>query len=301
MRLSVPAVAMCLCLAACGAEGGGSSPFGSASGASGASGAESGGGATSTATETASAGSEGSSSPTSGDGDTAGDSQDPTGSSSATNGASTGGASADETSTTGGASATETETGGGESSGDTPLSDDPFDPAACNGVAWTGAEALAELGGMPRNELASSTIQVRTRTCTGDDCGPWGLGQDWIISYLTWSGGVVTAYTDLEAAMNLVLFDNNGVAELSMQHETFGVGGYPDDDGVLYGFPPQVVNYPHLRAYNQFPESEYYYIDLDYQVAQGELVLGDGCAVWTANPYGTGQPYTAQYGVVFHW
>ncbi len=195
----------------------------------------------------------------------------------------------------------ETDTTGAESTGGEPLSDDPFEPAACSGVAWTGAEALAQLGGLPRTVLASATIQVRTRSCAGEDCGAWGLGEDWIISYLTWSGGVVTAYTDLETAMNLVLFDDDGVARLSMQHETFGAGGYPDQDGVLYGFPPQVVSYPHLRAYNQFPESEYYYIDLDYQVAQGELVLGEGCAVWTANPFGTGQPYTAQYGVVFHW
>lgn len=197
----------------------------------------------------------------------------------------------------------ESSSGGDESSsgGDVPLSDDPFDPAACNGVAWTAEEALAQLGGAERLQLASATIVERTRTCAGEDCGEWGPNEDWYISYLTWSGGVVTAYTDLEAAMNLVLFDDGGTARLSMQHETFAAGDYPDDDGVLYGFPPQVVNYPHLRAFNEFPESEYYYIDLDYQVAQGVMVLGEGCAVWTANPYGTGQPYTAQYGAVFHW
>lgn len=242
---------------------------------------------------------DGSGGPTSGSGDTTGGPHTSTGPSGTTDGSSGEGETGEASSGTGEGS--DTETTGGESTGDTPLSDDPFDPDACNGVAWAGAEALAQLGGLPRTELASATVQVRTRSCVGEDCDPWGLGEDWIISYLTWSGGVVTAYTDLEAAMNLVLFDDDGMARLSMQHETFGVAGYPDDDGVLYGFPPEVVNYPHLRAYNQFPESEYYYIDLDYQVAQGELVLGDGCAVWTANPYGTGQPYTAQYGVVFHW
>ncbi len=187
------------------------------------------------------------------------------------------------------------------SSGEGPLSDDPFDPAACNGVPWSAEDAGAQLGGLPREVLANATIQVRTRTCNGEACDPWGPGEDWVISYLTWSGGVVTAYTELEASMNLVLFDDDGLARLSMQHETFAVGGYPDDDGVLYDFPPQVVSYPHLRAYNVDPEFEYDYIDLDYQVAQGEMVLGDGCAVWTANPFGTGQPYTAQYGAVFHW
>jgi len=289
---------MCLSLAACGAGGDGSSPFGSGSGAAGTS-EESGSADTASVGQSASTSSEGSSGATGGPGDTTSGSEASTGASGTTGGDSSGDETSEATSGTGGGS--DTDATGGESTGDTPLSDDPFDPASCNGLAWTGVEALAELGGLPRTELASATIEVRTRSCTGDDCGAWGVGEDWSISYLTWSGGVVTAYTDLEAAMNLVLFDDDGVAQLSMQHETFGVGGYPDDDGVLYGFPPQVVNYPHLRAYNQFPESEYYYIDLDYQVAQGELVLGEGCAVWTANPYGTGQPYTAQYGVVFHW
>lgn len=300
MRVSLSAVAICLILAGCGGDAQGSSPFGSASGASGVSAGESGAAESATASETASTQGEGPGGSTGGAGDTTGGLEASTGASQGSTGDSSAGESGAPTSSTSGPGS-DTDATGGESTGDTPLSDDPFDPASCNGIAWTGAEALAELGGLPRSELASATIQVRTRSCAGDDCGAWGLGEDWIISYLTWSGGVVTAYTDLEAAMNLVLFEDNGVARLSMQHETFGVGGYPDDDGVLYEFPPQVVNYPHLRAYNQFPESEYYYIDLDYQVAQGELVLGEGCAVWTANPFGTGQPYTAQYGVVFHW
>lgn len=291
---------MCLSLAACGAAGNDGSAFGSASGASGVSAGESGSVAPSTAGESGSSNGEGSGGPTSGSGDTTGGPQPSSGPSGGT-GESSGDDETGEASSGTAGGDSDTDATGGESTGDTPLSDDPFDPTSCNGVAWTGAEALSELAGLPRTSLASATIQVRTRSCVGEACDPWGLGENWTISYLTWSGGVVTAYADLEAAMNLVLFDDDGVARLSMQHETFGVGGYPDDDGVLYDFPPEVVNYPHLRAYNQFPESEYYYIDLDYQVAQGELVLGEGCAVWTANPYGTGQPYTAQYGVVFHW
>ncbi len=192
-------------------------------------------------------------------------------------------------------------TGSGSETGDMPLSDDPFDPAACNGVPWTAADAAAQLGGLDRLVLANATIQVRTRMCAGEVCDPWGPGDDWWIHYLTYSGGVVTAYKDFLADMNLVLFDDGGTPRLSMQHVTFPDGGYPDDDGVLYDFPPAPVNYPHLRAYDVAPDSQYYYQDLDYQVSDGVLVLGDGCAVWTANPYGTGTPYTAQYGIVFHW
>ena len=124
---------------------------------------------------------------------------------------------------------------------------------------------------------------------------------DWWIHYLTWSGGVVTAYKDFLAEMNLVLFDDGGTPRLSMQHVTFPVGGYPDTDGVLYDFPPQAVNYPHIRAFDDDPDFRYYYTDLDYQVSEGELVIGDGCAVWTANPFGAGTPHLQQFGAVFHW
>lgn len=188
-----------------------------------------------------------------------------------------------------------------DSSGGEPTSDDPFDPTACVGTAWTAADATGALAGMLRQELASSTIQVRSRTCPGGACGEWGPNADWLIHYLTWSGGVTTRWKDLPADMNLVVFDDNGTPRLSMQHETFGAGGYPDDDGVVYDFPPVTAMYPHVRAYNVAPDFEYDYIDLDYQVSDGELVLGDGCAVWTANPFGMGMPHLEQFGVLFRW
>ena len=193
------------------------------------------------------------------------------------------------------------ETGSDSSSGGEPPSNDPFDPAACNGVAWTGADAMAQLGGMERVVLDDAIILARTRTCPGGVCGDWSEGTDWEIHYLTWSGGVTTRYMDLLADMNLVLFDDAGAPRLSIQHDTFGVGGYPDEDGMLYGFPPEPISYPHLRAFNQFPRYMYDYIDLDYQVSDGVLVLGDGCAVWTADPYGQSEPYTTQYGLLFRW
>lgn len=203
--------------------------------------------------------------------------------------------------TTEGAATDGEQSTGSDSTGGEPLSDDPFDPAACNGIAWTAADATAQLGGMSREVLANATIQVRTRDCPGGNCGEWGDNEDWVISYLTWSGGVVTAYKDFLTDMNFVLFDDDGTPRLSMQHVTFATGGYPDTDGVVYDFPPAVVNYPHLRAFDDSPDSRYYYTDLDYQVSEGTLVLGDGCAVWTAFPFGMGTPHTAQYGVVFHW
>ncbi len=198
-------------------------------------------------------------------------------------------------------SGTGDDTSSESSSGGEPPSNDPFDPAACNGVAWTGADAMAQLGGMDRMVLDDAVILVRTRNCPGGVCGDWSAGADWEIHYLTWSGGVKTRYIDLLADMNLVLFDDGGTPRLSIQHYTFGAGGYPDDDGMLYDFPPESINYPHLRAFNEFPRQMYDYIDLDYQVSDGVLVLGDGCAVWTADPFGQPEPHTEQYGLLFRW
>jgi len=189
----------------------------------------------------------------------------------------------------------------GSSTGAQQYSDDPFDPQACFGTAWSVEDAAAALGGLERLELANATIQVRTRTCPGGVCGEWGEPDDWTISYLTWSGGVVTAYKDFLTDMNFVLFDDEGTPRLSMQHVTFPTGGYPDTDGVVYDLPPSVVDFAHLRAYDDDPDFEYYYQDLDYLVTDATLILGDDCAVWTANPYGTGEPFLEQYAAVFHW
>ena len=176
----------------------------------------------------------------------------------------------------------------GESSGGVPMSDDPFDPRSCAGVPWTAADAANELGVATRSVLANSMVQVRSRTCPGGACTPWGAEEDWTISYLTYSGGVTTRYKDIPADMNLVLFADPDAAapNLSMQHVTFGAGGYPDEDGIVYGFPPSAVQYPHLRAYNVMPDSGSDYIDLDDQVSNGTLVLGQDCARWTATPFG---------------
>lgn len=189
----------------------------------------------------------------------------------------------------------------GSSTGAPQYSDDPFDPEACYGMAWTADDAAAALGGLDRLVLADSTIQVRTRTCPGGVCGEWGEPEDWVISYLTWSGGVVTAYKDFLTDMRFVLFDDEGTPRLSMQHVTFPTGGYPDTDGVVYDLPPAVVGFAHLRAYDDDPDFEYYYQDLDYLVTDATLVVGQDCAVWTANPYGANEPFVEQYGVVFHW
>ena len=124
---------------------------------------------------------------------------------------------------------------------------------------------------------------------------------DWTLDYLSYSGGVTTHYTPYLMDMRLVLFDDNGQPKLSLQHQSFGAGGYPDEDGAVYGFPPEVIAYPHLRAYNEFPLWPNDYEDLDYQVKDGTMVLGDGCARWFADPYGTGTPYTVQYAILFRW
>ena len=177
--------------------------------------------------------------------------------------------------------------------------EDVFTLGTCGGTGMTAAEALALLGNQNRMVLTSGTIQIHQRSC--GTCA-WGNPADWIIHYLTWSGGSTTRYKDLAATMNLVLFKDGSTPKFSIQHTTFAGSTYDDLDGMLYGFPPAVISYPHVRAYNFFPETQYDYTELDYQVKQGTVVIGDHCLQWVADPYGAGgPPYTTGYGVVFRW
>jgi len=177
--------------------------------------------------------------------------------------------------------------------------EDVFTLGTCGGTGMTAGEALTLLSGQSRITLASATIQIRHRSC--DTC-TWGDPTDWIIHYLTWSGGVTTRYKDLPATMNLVLFNDGGTPRFSIQHTTFAGSTYDDYDGMLYGFPPAVITYPHVRAYNHFPYSQYDYTELDYMAKDGTVVIGDHCLQWVADQYGVGgPPYTTGYGVVFRW
>jgi len=177
--------------------------------------------------------------------------------------------------------------------------EDVFALGTCDGTAMTSAEALALLGSGTRVVLTSATIQRRMRSC--GTCA-WGDPADWIIHYLTWSGGVTTRYKDLPATMNLVLFNDGGTPRFSIQHTTFAGSTYDDYDGMLYGLPPAVIPYAHVRAYNHFPEQQYDYRELDYMVKDATVVVGDHCLQWVADPYGVGgPPYTTGYGVIFRW
>lgn len=203
----------------------------------------------------------------------------------------------------GGDSSTGGETGDESSSGGGIVNDDPFDPESCDGTPLGLDEATAALAGMDRQVLANATIQVRQRSCPGGACGDWGDADDWVITYLTWSGGVTTAYKDFQADMQLVVFDDQGTTRLSLQHVTFDVPSstYEDDDGMVYDLPPSPINFPHVRAYDEAPDSEYYYQELDWLVRDGTLTVGEDCVRWIADPYVQQPPFTEQYAVVFHW
>lgn len=173
-------------------------------------------------------------------------------------------------------------------------SNDPFNTASCIGTPWSSAEAMAHLAGRSRVVLATETIQQRQ--CPGAICG--ADATDWTIRYLTWSGGVTTRYRSMDATMNLVLFDDGGSPALSIQHTTFDLGNYPDDDGMVYAFPPSLITYPHVRAFND-TATGYDYVDLDYQVRGTGITYGDGCVRWTAEPFGA--PLTHDWAVRFTW
>jgi hypothetical protein len=218
------------------------------------------------------------------------------------------GGSSDSTTTSGSGSTGDGTSTGGESSGESSsggaiVNDDPFDPASCGGTPISLEDATALLAGMDRQVLANATIQVRERTCPGGACGAWGEAYDWVVTYLTWSGGVTTAYKDFQADMQLVVFDDQGTTRLSLQHVTFDVPSstYDDEDGMLYDIPSSPISYPHVRAYDDDPDSEYYYQELDWQVRDGVLTVGEDCVRWVADPYVQQPPFTEQYAVVFHW
>ncbi|MCB9680660.1 MAG: putative metal-binding motif-containing protein [Alphaproteobacteria bacterium] len=173
-------------------------------------------------------------------------------------------------------------------------SNDPFNAGSCLGTPWTEAEAMAYLAG--RSRVVLDTAIIQQRSCPGGVCG--GASSDWMVHYLTYSGGVSTRYRDILAQVNLVLFDNRGVPALSIQHTSFSSGGYPDTDGMVYGFPPSLITYPHLRAFNTLAGGSDY-TDLDYQVRGTSITFGDGCVRWTAEPFGA--PTTRDWAVRFTW
>lgn len=177
--------------------------------------------------------------------------------------------------------------------------EDVFTLGTCDGVAMSADDAMAMLGGQSRVVLASATLQKRNRSC--DTCA-WGDPSDWTIRYLTYSGGVSTRWMNLLMTMNLVLFNDGGSPKFSIQHTTFAGSTYDDGDGMVYGFPPEVIRYPHLRAYNHAPQRPSDYRELDYQAVDGTIVLGEGCLQWVADAFGQGgPPYTEGYGVIFRW
>lgn len=178
---------------------------------------------------------------------------------------------------------------------------DPFVATNCGGVPWSQADALTRLGAATRAMLASATIQIRTRSCSGATCQPWGLGVPWQTRYLTYSGGVVTRYMNLQADTHLVVYAANATAKLSVQHVTFGAGGYPDTDGMVFSIPPAPVMYPVLRAFNVTPQNASDYEDLQLTLKNGVLELGARCARFTANEFGATEPYTTEYAALYRW
>ena len=180
-------------------------------------------------------------------------------------------------------------------------SSDPFDPASCGGAPMTEAAALAELGALAREVLASATIQVRTRSCSGTTCMPWSTGSAWQTRFLTYSGGVVTRYQNVQADTQLVLYKAGATAKLSLQHVTFPQGGYTDEQGMVFAIPPAPITYPVFRAYNVSPQYASDYRDLELTLKNGTLVVGTRCARFTANMFGATDPYTTEYAALYRW
>jgi MYXO-CTERM domain-containing protein len=165
-----------------------------------------------------------------------------------------------------------------------PVVTDPFDPQSCSGTAWTEAEALARLGANSSEILDSQTVMERRRTCDSSGCGPWGSPTINELTYLTYSGGVTTRYKTLQTDTTLVLFDDGGTPKLSVRHDTH-LGRYPNDhnQGIVFGLPPAQDDYPRMRAWNENPDHQYDYRDLEqYLGRDAQLFVSSSCARFEA-------------------
>lgn len=184
-----------------------------------------------------------------------------------------------------------------------PPPDDPFDPASCSGTPWDGVDALARLGVNEAEILDAATVMTRSRTCDAGGCGAWGSASPTVVSFLTWSGGVTTRYTDLQIDTKLVLWSDAGVPKLSVRHDTH-LAQYPDDhgQGIVFGFPAEVVPYPYIRAWNVVPENMYDYRDLEnYLGRDAQLFASPSCALFLSVLPGGGADETTQYAALYRF
>ena len=182
-------------------------------------------------------------------------------------------------------------------------SDDPFDPGSCSGAAWEAQAALGRLAASDAEILDAAVVMQRTRQCDAAGCGPWSAPVETEISFLTWSGGVSTRYKTLRIDTSLVLWNDAGDPKLSVRHDTH-VAQYPDDhaEGITFGFPPQVVAYPYIRAWNVAPENQYDYRDLEqYLGRDATLFASPTCARFVSVLPESGAPETTQFAALFRF
>jgi len=166
------------------------------------------------------------------------------------------------------------------------ITDDWFDPQSCAEDAWSAADALARLGSSDSEILDSQSLMERSRTCDSSGCGPWSTPAVNSLSYLTWSGGVTTRYINLQSDTTLVLYqDDEGAPMLSIRHDTH-LAHYPHDhdEGILFGFPSQIIPYPKMRAWKLPPSQHPYdYTDLEnYLGRDAQLHVSAHCARFEA-------------------
>lgn len=165
-----------------------------------------------------------------------------------------------------------------------PSTSDPFDPQSCSGTAWSEADALARLGGSSSELLDAQTVMERQRSCDSNGCGPWGSPSLNSLTYLTYSGGVTTRYKTIQTDTTLVLYDDGGAPKLAVRHDSH-LAHYPNDhdQGIVFGFPPAQVDYPMMRAWNESPDSDSDYLDLEqYLGRDAQLFVSSDCARFEA-------------------
>ncbi len=184
-------------------------------------------------------------------------------------------------------------------------SNDPFDPASCNGAPLSQAGALSLLGTTSRTALATAQWMVRERACTSPgNCGAWGVPKPFLVSLVVYSGGVTTRYKTFAIPSTLVLLKKSSTVASLEVRETKDYVKYPSssDKGIPFAIPaaPGTYYLPTIEIYDP-AASGYDYSDntfsLYYPADNAYLYAAEHCARFTA-PYDNG---TAEIAALYQY
>jgi hypothetical protein len=170
-----------------------------------------------------------------------------------------------------------------------PISNDPFDPSSCTGTAMTALTATTLLGGALRVHLASSQWLQRTRTCDVNhlNCTPWGASSAYVISLVTYSGGVTTHSKNFAFPTDLLLANPGALTFVLRESNDYAHCATCDTRGIRppFGASPETIADPLIRLWDPAPSHPEDYQDEYAYWPDATFVATDHCAIFSMSPY----------------